>query len=184
MLMTAFYIILMLLYVVILGAIPTYAVSILFSWIKGAPYVPTQQKELENILKTAQLKENQYLLELGCGDGRVLRTAAKIYNVKGKGIDINPVLIFWAKIKTKLQHNKDITFNVEDIHTTYMSKADVIYIFLFPKLVESIKNKLLKETKPGVQIISHGFRIPFLEQFLTQTITGTRFETYYYQLHK
>lgn len=182
MLTTAIYIFFIILEILLLGFLACYAVSMLFSWLQGAPYVPTDQKEIETILSNAQLKPHQQFLELGCGDGRVVRTAVARYNQQGRGVDINTTLIWWARIQAKLQNLSNITFVTEDVMKTDLSQVDVIYIFLFPKLVEKLHHTILHKTKDNILIIAHGFKIPFLEPYYLSTYQGKRFKTHYYQI--
>lgn len=158
-----------------------YSVSMLFSYLKGAPYISTENKEIDDILKKAGLKTGQKFLELGCGDGRVVRSAVKNYSVKGKGIDINPTLIFLAKIRAKLQNVKNIEFSTENVYTTDMNTADVIYLFLLPQVIAKLKNQLISETKTNVLIISHGFKIDYLKNNLVKTLENKPFNTYFYK---
>ncbi|HRN70598.1 MAG TPA: class I SAM-dependent methyltransferase [Candidatus Woesebacteria bacterium] len=177
----ALYIILISLELLLLGIAATYAVLFVYSWLQGAPYVPTQNKEVQTILKEANIQKSMTFLELGCGDGRVTREAVKQYQVKGIGIDINPELVIRARILAKRDNLSGIEFHRKNITDTDVSKADVIYIFLFPALIERIKEKLLHQTKQEALIISHGFKIPFLSSMLVKELKGTKFTTYYYQ---
>lgn len=158
-----------------------YLVSLIFSWIKGAPYVATTKKDLKEILIQARLKKSQFFVELGCGDGRVLRTAQKEYGISGLGIDINPILIFKANFLKQINNQKSISFKTANITQIDLKKADIIYIYLFPKLIDSIKDKLLNEPKKGTLVISHGFKIDFLKN-MTKTISGKIFKTYFYRI--
>ncbi len=177
----ALYIILITFEIILLGGICVYVLLLIYSWLKGAPYVPTQQKEIEGILEEAALIKGMHFLELGCGDGRVVRLAAEKFEVNGVGVDVNPELIIRANILAKSKHLDNVTFQVKNILETDLSKADVIYIYLFPKLIERIKDKLIQETKDDVFIISHGFKIPFLSSMLVKERKGTKYNTYYYQ---
>jgi SAM-dependent methyltransferase len=161
-----------------LGYVSTLTYSILY----GSFYVATKNKETKAFLKEAGLKKGQYFLELGSGDGRVLRIAAKEYGVVGKGIDINPVLNFWANFRARSQHLKDVTFTKENVLKTDFSKADVIYIFLMPKLIKKFDDRLAKEARKGTLIISHGFTVPALEKKLKKTIEHKPFPTYFYKI--
>lgn len=167
--------------IVLLGGICVYVLLLIYSWLKGAPYVPTQQKEIEAILQKAKLTEGMQFLELGCGDGRVTRSAVATYNVVGTGVDVNPELILRANLLSKKNKLKNVTFHVKNIFKTDFSKADVIYIYLFPKLIEKMRDKLLNETKQDVFIISHGFKIPYLSSMLVEERKGSKYTTYYYQ---
>lgn len=143
----------------------------------GSPYVATRKKRIDEILKEANLKKGKIFVELGCGDGRIVRTAVKNYEVKGIGVDINPILIFYANILGK----KNVLFKVENIFNTDLRKADYIYIFLMPKLIEKLSLKMDKEMKKGVIIISHGFPVKGWERKLFKTLKRVPFPTYYYR---
>ncbi len=159
-----------------------YVLSLLYSVLRGAFYVPTKQKEIDDFLGEAGLKKGRYLLELGSGDGRVLRCAARIYGVVGKGIDINPTLNLLARFHTRRQKLKDIVFTTENVKTTDFSKADVIYIFLMPKLIKTFDKRLLKESKRKTLIISHGFEVHTLFKYRFKTIEHKPFSTYFYKI--
>lgn len=154
-----------------------YTLSLIYSSFKGSPYVATRRKRIEEILKEADLKKGKTFIELGSGDGRIIRTAVKLYGVKGIGIDINPLLVFWANL---LGH-KNIDFKVENIFDTDLTRADYVYIFLMPKLIEELEKKMDKELKKGTIVISHGFPIIGWEKKLYKKIEKIPFPTYYYR---
>jgi ubiquinone/menaquinone biosynthesis C-methylase UbiE len=158
-----------------------YIVSITYSALKGAFYVATNQKEIDLFLKEAQLKKGQYFLELGSGDGRVLRTAAKKYGVVGKGIDINPSLNWIANFLAKRKNLENIEFVTENVKKTDFSKADIIYVFLMPKLIRTFEKKLLEESKKNVLVITHGFNMHSMDKYLVKTINRKPFSTFFYR---
>lgn len=158
-----------------------YLASITYSALRGAFYVATNQKEIDIFLKAANLKKGQYFLELGSGDGRVLRTAAIQYGVFGKGIDINPSLNWIANFLSKRSGLKNIEFRTENVKKTDFRKADVIYVFLMPKLIRTFQDRLLKESKKNVLVITHGFNMHSMDKYLVKTIERKPFSTYFYQ---
>jgi len=70
----------------------------------GPPFVPTPQKTVNEILKKLKLKKGTVFYDLGCGDGRVVRSAVKNYGVTGIGVDLNPFLIFYCRLVVWLQN--------------------------------------------------------------------------------
>lgn len=178
------YLLILLLELSFLVLISLYLISLIYSWFKGAPYVLSSQENINKILKHTKFKKNQKLLELGCGNGRFLRSAAKLYNISGIGVDINLYAIAIARLISKLQKIKSLEFKLQDIRQTDFSKADCIYIFLFPKLIDKIKFKLLNEVKKNVLIVSHGFKIEFLNKYLIDTLDTKTFKTYFYRVSK
>lgn len=148
----------------------------------GAPYVATRGKTVKEILEKAKLKKGQVFLELGSGDGRVVRTAVKKYGVKGIGVEFHPILIWYSRLLAKLFGVSGVEFVRGNFYQTDLSKADVIYMFLLPKTMEKLREKILRECKKGTLLISHGFKIRGLERFLILEIPRKTFSTFYYRI--
>ncbi len=161
-----------------------YMLSLIYSSLMGSPYVPSRKKQVLSILSEIPFKKNTKFLDLGCGDGRVVLAAAKQYEIQAVGIDINPMIIAWAKLKARLARLPNIEYRVENIFKTPLGDFDVIYIFLMPKLLAKLKNKLRTETKKGTVLISHGFKIEGWEKYCYKTLPGKPFNTYFYRLSK
>ncbi len=160
-----------------------YMISLVYSMFMGSPYVKTKTKTLETILQEANLKPNQVFIDLGCGDGIVVRAAVKKYKVVGTGIDINPLLIYRAKIINFFAHAGKITFLKQNIFDADIKKADIIYLFLLPKFLVKLKTKLKNESSKKALIISHGFQIDGWEKYMIKKIDNKPFSTFYYRLH-
>lgn len=148
----------------------------------GAFYVPTKQKEVDFILKNANLKKGQVFFDLGSGDGRLIHTAVKKYEVLGIGIEINPLLILYSKILAKIEKLNNAKFKREDLFKANIKEANVIFTFLMPNTLKKLKQKFLTECQKNVLIISHGFIIEGWEKYLQKTISHSPFPTYYYRL--
>jgi hypothetical protein len=157
-----------------------FAFSLFVSSFMGSPYVPTKTKELKNFLKEMGIKKGKVFLELGCGDGRVVRAAVSEYGAKGIGVDINLVLILWARLVSWVKKVKT-EFRTENILKTDVSYADYVYLFLMPALIAKLKPKLMKEMKKGAIVISHGFPVVGWEKYNYKTIEHKPFPTYYYR---
>ncbi len=147
----------------------------------GAPYVPTSGKLIDEILKKAKLKKGQQFIELGSGDGRIVRRAVEKFGVRGTGVELNPYLIFYSRFLAK-REKEDIKFLSQDFFKTDLSKADVIFIFLLPRTIEKLKKKFISDCKKNTLIISHGFRVKGFEERLVSKLEGNPFPTYYYIL--
>ncbi len=154
----------------------------IFSEIKGAPFVPTSNQYLKDILEKAKLKKDQTFIELGSGDGRVTRFAVKNFEVRGVGIDIHPILVWYSILISKLQKLKNIQFLKNDFFKYNLQKADILFLFLLPKTLKKLAPKFLKECKKGSLVISHGFKIPGFENYLTDSTPRKDFPTYYYKI--
>ncbi|MCL4364148.1 class I SAM-dependent methyltransferase [Patescibacteria group bacterium] len=172
------YLLAVLLLLIFLIFMSIYTLSLIYSSLKGSPYVATRSRRVEEILGSADLKKGKLFIELGSGDGRVVRMAAKKYGIKGIGVDVNPLLIFWSKILGK----KNIDFRTENIFTADLSKADYVYIFLMPKLIEELAKKMDRELKKGAVVISHGFPVKGWEKQLFRKLDVVPFPTYFYKI--
>lgn len=158
-----------------------YAVGMLLSSFNGAPYVPTKQKEINQFLKEAGLKKGQFFIELGCGDGRVVRTAVEKYGVKGLGIEINIFLVWLSRLLAWRKHLKGIKFEYGNVFKTPMQDADVVYLFLMPEMLKKLVPRFERECKKSTLFISHGFRLQGWEKHLFKTIEHKPFSTFYYK---
>lgn len=178
------YWILILFELVFVFGIALYMLLLLYSSLMGSPYVPSKKKQLGTIFDAVPFKKNVRFLDLGCGDGRVVIQVAHQYKIQAVGVDINPMVIAWARLKTKFAHLANVEFRVENIFKTRLEDFDIIYLFLMPKLLTQLAPKLLKETKKNVLILSHGFKIDGLDKYCYKTLSDTPFPTYFYRLSK
>ncbi len=179
---TLYFIILIAELFVLLGA-SIYGVGLLYSAIKGAPYVPTSNKQLEKILKNVQFKKGARMVELGSGDGRLIRYAVKKYGITGEGIDINPLLVWWARILAKRDGIVDrVSFLRCNVFNYKLTDVEYLYIFLMPELIVKLIPKFKSELKKGAVVISHGFKIREFDKKLIYTEPDKTFSTYYYKI--
>jgi SAM-dependent methyltransferase len=122
-------------------------------------FIPTPQEVVDKMLDMAKVTKDDLLYDLGCGDGRIVVTAAKRYGCKAVGYDIDP-----QRVKDSLENvrrNKVghlISIEERDIFTLDLSKADVITLYLLPRLNVKLIPQLEK-LKPGSRIVSHDFDI-------------------------
>lgn len=121
------------------------------------PYVPTNQKVVDAMLELAQVDEDDILYDLGCGDGRIVVTAAKKYGTQGTGVDIDPQRISEANANAeKAQVTDKVKFIEGNLFDVDLSDASVVTLYLLPDVNLKLKPKLLK-LKPGTRIVSHAF---------------------------
>lgn len=127
---------------------------------KDVPYVPTRQNVVEAMLSLAKVKKDDIVYDLGCGDGRIVITAAKLYGTNGVGIDIDPQRIREANENAqKANVAEKVKFVEGDLFKQDFSKASVVTLYLLPEINERLRPILLKQLKPGTRIVSHAFRI-------------------------
>lgn len=121
-------------------------------------YVPTPQDVVEEMLKLADVKKDDVVYDLGCGDGRIVITAAKRYGARGVGIDIDPERIRESKEKAEKEGVADkAKFREEDLFESDIKEATVVTLYLLNSLNQKLKPKLLKDLKPGTRVVSHNF---------------------------
>ena len=120
-------------------------------------FVPTPQAVVDKMLEMAEVKKSDVVYDLGCGDGRIVVTAAKKYGVKGVGFDINPERIRESLANVQSNHVEHlVTIKEADIFTLDLSEASVVTLYLLPALNVRLMPQLEK-LKPGSRIVSHDF---------------------------
>jgi len=121
-------------------------------------FVPTQEVVVDEMLKMAGVGKNDIVYDLGCGDGRLVITAAKKYGARGVGIDIDPERIKESRANAKKAGvTKLVEFRNADLFESDFSEATVVTLYLLSSLNEKLKPVLLKQLKPGTRIVSHDF---------------------------
>lgn len=121
-------------------------------------FVPTPQQVVDEMLKLANVRSGDVVYDLGCGDGRIVITAAKEYGVRGVGIDIDPERIKESRENArKAGVEGRVTFRNGDLFEADISEATVVTLYLLPTLNLKLLPKLRKELKPGTRIVSHNF---------------------------
>jgi uncharacterized protein (TIGR03000 family) len=120
-------------------------------------YWPTPQPVVDKMLELAKIKKGDVIYDLGCGDARILVTAAKKYGVKGFGFDIDPERIKDSLANVKKNKVEElVTIKRADIFTLDLKDANVVTLYLLPHLNVKLMPQLAK-LKPGSRIISHDF---------------------------
>lgn len=123
----------------------------------NVPYVPTPQAVVDRMLAMARVNAQDYLIDLGSGDGRIVVTAAKKYGARGFGVDLNPVRIDEANNNARRNGVTDkVAFYQRDLFETDLSQASVITMYLLPRVNLALRPKLL-ELRPGTRLVSHDF---------------------------
>ncbi|MEN3278741.1 MAG: hypothetical protein V7631_4531 [Massilia sp.] len=142
------------------------------------PYVPTPQAVVDRMLKLAEVGKNDVLFDLGCGDGRIVVTAAKM-GARCTGIDIDPERIAEAKENAKKAGVTDrVTFRQANLFDTDLSSATVVTLYLLPTINTKLRPQLWKQLKVGSRVVSHAFDMgPEWPPEKTETVDG---RTIYY----
>jgi SAM-dependent methyltransferase len=122
------------------------------------PFVPTPQDVVDRMLALAKVGKNDTLYDLGCGDGRIVVTAAKRFGAHGVGIDLNPERIVEAEANArKAGVEKRVRFKVADLFDTDLSPASVVSLYLLPDVNVKLRPRLWSQLKTGARVVSHAF---------------------------
>lgn len=122
-------------------------------------YVPTPTEVVEKMFELADIRPGEIVYDLGCGDGRIPVMAAKKFGVRAFGFDINPVRVRESLENVKKNRVENlVTIKQQDIFELDLSKADVVTLYLLPRLNVKLIPQLDK-LKPGCRIVSHDFNM-------------------------
>jgi hypothetical protein len=110
------------------------------------------------MLRYADVGANDFLIDLGSGDGRIVLTAAKVFGARGFGVEIKEELVKRSNEAAEKEGLADrVKFMKQDLFKTDLSQATVITMYLLPDTVNLLKDKFLAELKPGTRIVSHDY---------------------------
>lgn len=122
------------------------------------PYVPTPMEVVNKMLDMGKVGASDVLYDLGCGDGRIVVTAAKERGARGVGIDIDPQRIAEANENAEKAGVKNrVQFRVGDLFQADFSPATVVTLYLLPDLNRKLRPQLWQQLKTGTRVVSHAF---------------------------
>ena len=124
----------------------------------GGPYVPTPQAVVDAMLDIAKVGPNDFVIDLGSGDGRIVLTAAQRYRARGFGVDIDSELVDSSNAEAQRRGLAErVNFQHQDVMTTRIEDATVVTLYLLPGLMQLLQERFVRELKPGTRIVSHDF---------------------------
>ena len=154
----------------------------------GAPWHPLLPGTILRILRFADVRPGETVCDLGCGEGRVLITAAKEFSARAIGVEIDPLKILLARLLRKINGVDDrvniVRGNLFDFDP---GSADVLYLYLTHQAMDKLFPKILKKIKPSVRIVSYRFCLRGMTPekvsedktlFLYQLDKGTKINSY------
>ncbi|MDQ2973023.1 MAG: class I SAM-dependent methyltransferase [bacterium] len=142
------------LWLIILAIILIFGTVVFF----GAPYLPTLKGQTKVALDLLDLKAGETLLELGSGDGRLLRAAAEkgVYSI---GIELNLLLVIYSKLR-HWRYRRFIKVRWNNFWIHQLPETDGIYVFLHTRFMQKLDNKVTQEITQPVKLVSFAFKIP------------------------
>ena len=154
----------------------------------GAPWHPLMPGTIRRILRFAEVQPGETVCDLGCGEGRVLITAAKEFSARAIGVEIDPLKILLARLLRKINGVDDrvniVRGNLFDFDP---GSADVLYLYLTHQAMDKLFPVILKKLKPSVRIVSYRFCLRGMTPekvsedktlFLYQLDKGTKINSY------
>ena len=125
---------------------------------QGAMFVPTANIRVRTFLDAVPMSADDLLVDIGCGDGRVLRAARRRYGVRALGFEVNFLAYLIARVRS---------LGIEGIRVRWgnfwkidLGDANVVFCYLFPDVMERLAKKLEKELHPGTRVVSCNFPVP------------------------
>jgi SAM-dependent methyltransferase len=140
---------------------------------KLAPYVQTPPGVVERMLEIAQVGPNDVVYDLGCGDGRLVITAAKRYGARGVGVDFDLNRVRESQANAKAAGvERLVEFRQQDALTVDVSPATVVTLYLLTSSNLKLRPILTRALRPGARIVSHQFDMGDWHPDTQETVTG------------
>jgi trans-aconitate methyltransferase len=137
-------------------------------------FVPTPNTVVNKMLEMAKVTADDVVYDLGCGDGRIVITAAQRYGARGVGIDIDPDRIHEATDNVRRAKVTDkVKFIEGDLFEANISEATVVTLYLLTELNLRLRPKLMKDLRPGTRVVSHAFSMGDWKPERTEQVGGT-----------
>jgi ubiquinone/menaquinone biosynthesis C-methylase UbiE len=145
------------------------------------PFVPTNQQTVDAMLRVANVAPNDFVIDLGSGDGRILIAAAKQRGARGFGVDIDPQRVSEAIENARAAGVSDrARFFQRNLYETKISEATVVTLYLLPRINIELRPRLLAELKPGTRVVSHDFDMGDWQADLRVTVRDAGSEVYFW----
>lgn len=122
------------------------------------PYIPTPANVVDAMLKLARVGSQDFVVDLGSGDGRIVIAAAKKHGARGFGVEIDGGLVSVARREAQQEGVAGrVEFREQNLFVTEIGRATVVTLYLFPSLMMQLRPRLFEELKPGARVVSHDF---------------------------
>ena len=122
------------------------------------PFVPTPPAVVAAMLGIADVAPDDFVIDLGSGDGRIVIAAAKQRGARGFGVEIDGALVGAARREAQREGVAGrVEFREQNLFITEMDRATVVTMYLYPRLMLRLRPRLFAELRPGARIVSHDF---------------------------
>ena len=138
---------------VVLAILLILILSVVWTHPYGGPWIPSSRKAVRQMLDLAEIKPDEQVYDLGCGDGRIIITAAKKYQARAVGIEIDPIRWLWCQfLITIFGLRGQVRIIFGDLFQQDLSEADVVVCYLLPETTKKLQGKLLVELQRHTQL--------------------------------
>lgn len=147
-----------LLSILLLAGVLVLAWAVLGPVIYGAPWHWTRKQTVRRALDLCEAKPGETLVDLGCGDGRVLITAAREYGLNGVGLEVDPLKAGVSRLRVKLAGvGGRVTILRRNVHEYDYRSADILFIYMTHRVVDRLFPAVFEQLKPGARVVTHRF---------------------------
>jgi predicted RNA methylase len=139
-------------------------VSLYWTRIVGGPWVPSSMQIVNRMMELAEVNPDDVVYDLGCGDGRIILTAALRYHARAVGIEIDPLRYLWCQfLITILFQRKRIRIIFGNFYKMNLSEADVVMCYLMPDALVKLENKFRQELQSETRVVTNKYIFPTLD---------------------
>lgn len=126
---------------------------------KLAPYFPTPETIVDQMLKLGELKAGETMFDLGSGDGRIVIDAARKYKAKAIGVELDDSLFKQSMERIKSLGLSNTAYIIHgDLLKQDYSSADLLTVYLLPVATEMVTPILERQLRKGARIVAHDFQ--------------------------
>jgi precorrin-6B methylase 2 len=124
------------------------------------PFISTPDEVVARMLGLAGTRADDYVVDLGSGDGRIVIAAAQRFGARGLGIELDGELVKASRANARRAGVAErVQFVQGDVLTADFSAASVVTVYLLPELIGKLQSRFVSQLKPGTRIVSHAFRM-------------------------
>ncbi len=143
------------------------------------PYLPTPIEVALRMLELTKPLRGELLVDLGCGDGRILILASELYGCRCIGYEIDNNLICEAVREIRSRGIRNVKIFRRDLFKADISDVDILTLYLTPKALGVLSKRIVEEMKNGSRIVSHDYEVPVLKPLRVEYI-----DTHGIHIHK
>ena len=136
------------------------------------PSVPTPMPVVQEMVRLAHLQNGEVLMDLGAGDGRLLIEAKRACpGITARGYELIPLIWLIGRVRILIS-KQQVRLHLGNMLYCNLHDPDVVFLYLFPSIMERLTPKFTRELRPGTRIISYMFRLPGHEPVETKVVKG------------